>query len=194
MRRRGFTLPEVLLTAGLALLLFGLLTMVLVPSLRVWLRAREDSEAQQAVAVVAARVREEVRSAHPESLVCLGSPPGLVLLSWRARDGAPAWNERGELQWQKHLVVYLRPEAREVRIQELPLAAPASDPEQVRLESFTPHPRDPVVAHGIRRLEVAPAAEPGALTVSVEAECGDRRSTLRTSAAPVLQPEPSPSP
>lgn len=191
--RRGFSLIEVVIAGAVGLLLLGLLVLVLAPSLRIWLRTQEDAEAQQAVAVVAARLREELRAANPESVHVRTNPTAVLLLSWKNDQGGAEFTNLGEFLWQKRLVLYHRDDA--VWVQEEKLPAPSAEVEPVRLTTFTPSPRDHRIARGVKEFTLARDAVTGVITVRAMAETvNERRSVLETSVSPVLAPEPTASP
>lgn len=193
MRRRGFSLIEVLIAGAVGLLLLLVLVMVLTPSLRIWLRTQEDSEAQQAVAVVVARLREEMKAAHPDSVHVSSDPAALLLLSWKGDDGGPSFSPLGEFLWRKRLAIYHRDG--EVWVQEEPLPAPATEVEPLRATTFTPGPRDHRIARHIQELTLSRDPVTGVVAVRAVAETvNGRRSTLETSIAPVLAPEATASP
>lgn len=191
--RRGFSLIEVVIAGAVGLLLLGLLVLVLAPALRIWLRTQEDAEAQQAVAVVAARLREELRAANPESVHLLADPTAVLLLSWKNDVGGAEFTPLGEFLWQKRLVLYHRDDA--VWVQEVKLPAPSSEVEPVRLTTFTPSPQDHRIARGVKEFILSRDPTTGVVWVRLMAETvNKRRSVLETSVSPVLAPEPTASP
>ncbi|MBI3924868.1 MAG: hypothetical protein HY319_04955 [Armatimonadetes bacterium] len=211
--RRGFTVAEALVSGLLLVLILGLLLNVMVPVFRSWLRSDRRGQAQDQCALVVARLREEIRAAHPESVAAISDPvPAVLWVSSLDPQGRVMYDPyNNDMLWQRRSAMYLEPESGRVLFVETPDVdlQPSTPPGPVsRLDNpaetswFVPvsAPRARVVARNIAVFQVAwpDGTPPGPLDVRVESEVDGERSELITALVPLQSPAPgqpaSPSP
>jgi len=208
-RRRGATLVEILVGAGLLLLLLGVLFSVLIPAMKTWARSERHSEAQQAALLVSTRVARDYQFANPESVyvrqlpVTLPDGPArqdlLIFLSSLDENGQVAFDDGGDPLWQRRIVVYYDADRKQVRSQEIGLEPATVEPDPLVLDTFTPTPKDRIVARGVRSLAFD-LDKPPLLKIHVETRSEGYASAIDTASLPTFSSgipsaqTPSPSP
>lgn len=122
--RRGFTLAEVVVGGGLALLLTGLTVSVWVLGSRAWNRTYRLQRAQQATLVTLSRIQQDFRRSQPGKA---SLQSGLLVFPVFAHQGA--WDSTGNILWSGWVMYRWngRLERREVAISP-PLAQPVNRP------------------------------------------------------------------
>jgi len=143
--KRGFTLAEVLVGSGLAMLVLTVAVMVFIPALRVWNRGQARAEVQQAALVGGNWLRRDVEHAAPETLYWEGGGLRLVV------QGRPLKHDAtGASLWQEHVFYWLGSEG-DLHRQVRELTPPPSEPPVLGVP-----PRDPqarVIARNIYAFE-----------------------------------------
>lgn len=202
MSRRGATVIELLVAATLLMVVLAVLLLLGRPILRSWVHSDKRAHVQSQPALVVARMREEIRSAEPESVVVLDSPiPAVLFLSCLDETGKMAYDQHGELKVCRRVAIYYRRDLREVRCQtsrdldltgppvDEPMTAPAVDVMRRTdwLNSMLPQARR--LGSDIERFELG-HAEGQAVSVVVEALKNNERSLIDTSILPMLAAPP----
>ncbi len=130
--KRGFSLAEVLIASGLAMLVLTVGVMVFIPALRVWNRGQARSEVQQAAIVSGNWLRRDIEHAAPESIYWEGGGLRMVV------QGRPLeYDASGAAKWHEHVFYWLEKgdlhrQARELKpapTEPPVLPAPARDPQ-----------------------------------------------------------------
>lgn len=124
MRKRAFTLAEVLVGASLSLLILGLLVSVCLLMSRCWRKTSRLQTAQASTLVAVTRLREDYRQSKPGSASIQG--PVLSFLSDQDGSGLPAWDNTGALLWK--CWVQYRWHNQSLERRQVALAPPASEP------------------------------------------------------------------
>jgi hypothetical protein len=205
--RRGATLAEVLVAGALLAVVLGVVTLLLLPGWRAWMRGSAKSEVQQSALVVLTRVVGEFENANGASVSVQrndavdsdGKPvrrDAIIFLSDEDDHGRVQLGPDGDPIWQKRVVIYHDGDTEQVRSIAIPLPSPTVDPDPLLVSTFSPSPRDRIVARNVHSLafdwDMAPA-----LHVEVEAHTEKYASRFQSTVLPVLStfvPEPSPSP
>lgn len=199
-----------LVAGALLVVLFGLITLLLLPGWRAWTKGQRKSDVQQNGMVVVARVMEEFHDALSTSVVWhrvevadpLDGRPArrdsVLFLSDRDQWGNITASEEGDPIWQKRVVFYHDGDTEQVRSQEIPLGTPSTEPTPLRVGTFTPDAaRDRVVARHVRSFALN-WEQPPMLHVGVETRFEGVTTTYESSVTPLLAtflpPSPSPSP
>lgn len=106
--RRGFTLIDQLVVAGLLALLLTLTAQVLAPCLSVWQRSRTRSDLDQSARMLEYRLAEELRRSTAESVTVLaGELPAISFLSTRPASGTSYDGVTGRPIWTRVVAYYL---------------------------------------------------------------------------------------
>ncbi|MGE0495776.1 MAG: type II secretion system protein J [Vulcanimicrobiota bacterium] len=178
--KRGMTLAEVLVVAGLLALILSVAVMVFGPAVRSFRRGQDRAESQQTVAVAARWLKVDIQSAAPGSV--RWDTDQLVLVS---QGDPPAFEPDGEPRWTT-ILSYWKDAEGKLHRQSDPLGA--ADP-----ETASPAPHNPaarVVARNLSEFECATAGS--VVQVTLEAQKDDHRCRLETSFASTLAPLEAP--
>lgn len=220
MRRRGFSLTEVMVAGALLALVFGLLVQTLGPGFRAWMRGDRKSDAQQNALVVVSRIGEEIRHAHPDTIFVKQQTVHdakdnvdvrrdfISFVTAVGDDGKILLGPEGDPIWQRRVFYYHEGDNRQVRMQSIPLPSPAPvappepsptpllDPSPLILDSYTADSRDRVVARNVRALEMS--YETPNLSLQVDTMVDTYACHLQSTVTPIYVsfsvPVPSPSP
>lgn len=187
--RRGITLVEVLVAGGLFLLLLGILIAFIHSALRTWARSDVKAQVQQSAMVVTSLLMQEFRHSHAESVYIKKveatedeltvHQDAILFVSALDDRGRVRCDPLGNLIWQRSTVIYHDGRG-QVLWQQTPLAPPGTTPDPVRITSYTPSPRDHVVARLVRSLQLR-YDDKSKLQIAVETALEGQRSTLETS-------------
>lgn len=208
--RRGMSLAEVLVVAGLLAMLFGLILSALGPGFRAWVRGERKSDAQQNALIVLTRISQEFQNAHPLSLELTPAtafdPDGkevhrdsVTFLSCTNEVGDVQLGAEGDPIWQRRVVFYHDGDTEQVRSISIPLVPPTAEPSPMVASDHTPSPRDRIVARHVRSLQFSYDVPP-TLHISALSHVEACESLLESTVSPVLStlalaaPSPSPSP
>lgn len=189
------SLIEILVVAGLLLLIMTLVASFLLPGLRAYARSDARAQAQQNAFMTMSRIAHEVSFAHPSSVRGIAVPAtdaasgkagrrdGITFLSCTDPDGRILGDDGGDTLWQKRVVLYHAGDSLEVRQQEVFLSPAVSDPGPKVLDvgTYLPLPKDRVVARGIRWLQLDTGGP--AVRIAVEAQVGPYLADLETTAS-----------
>ncbi|MCA9791261.1 MAG: hypothetical protein KC910_05680 [Candidatus Eremiobacteraeota bacterium] len=156
--RRAFSLAEVLVAVGLALLLLTLLVGVLLPSLGAFRRTSSRVDMQQTALVSMRRIRHDLERSTPASVQVYASGGVCVLLIHRLKG----LDASGAREWEPKVVIYHFNPASARLVRELwPNSGTASTSEPQHLEDATlaalassVNPNQRVVAVGVDSFEV----------------------------------------
>lgn len=152
MKRRGaFTLAEVLVAAGVLLLLIGLCTEIFLIASKGLSKLRDQQGAQAAQLTVQTRMHHDAHRARNKSLLLQnGQPPGgwtLSMLTAETQNGLPAWDSTGQIIWQAWVQYRYRGDRHTLERQRQELSTPSADP------PATMPPAWPVTTEGHRLAE-----------------------------------------
>ncbi|MCA9790941.1 MAG: type II secretion system protein [Candidatus Eremiobacteraeota bacterium] len=179
--KRGMTLVEVLVVAGLLSLILTVAVMVFGPAVRSFRRGQDRAESQQTVAVAARWLKVDIQSAAPGSV--RWDTDQLVMVT---QGDPPAFEADGEPQWTT-ILSYWKDGQGELHRQSDPLGA--ADPEAAAPSAHNPAAR--VVARNLSQFECSTAS--AVVKVTLEAKKDDHRCRLETSFSSALAPmEPPP--
>ncbi|MBM3460519.1 MAG: hypothetical protein FJX76_00265 [Armatimonadetes bacterium] len=206
MRRRGFTLVEILVAGGLLLLLLGVVWYLLVPAWRAYMKGDRKSDVQRNSMVVGARIAQEFRNAYGSSVavkkIPVTTPDGevrqdaVIFLSDLDLRGDLQLTPDGDPIWQKRVVFYHDGETNQIRSKEIPLDPPSVDPDPLIVETFDRSPKDRIIARHVKELKFSWDLAPS-LQIIVQAEREGYTSRFETSVTPLLDafvpPPPPPS-
>lgn len=195
-RRRGVSLLELVVAAGLAGLVLALIVQVLRPGLRAWVKGAHKSEVQQGCLIALSRLTEEYRNAHADSVRVTNDVSrdeqgrerhrdAIVFLSLLDSKGRMATTPDGDPKWQRWVYLYHDGDGNHIRWQEIPLATPDVSPDLHAVPILVKSDTDRIVAHYVRSFDLDESALPR-LGITVEAESGEYRSANRSSALPNL--------
>ncbi|MGE0491149.1 MAG: hypothetical protein AB7S38_18215 [Vulcanimicrobiota bacterium] len=174
--RKAFSLAEVLVVAGLAVLLLALVVGVLLPSLGAFQRTSSRVDMQQTALVSMRRIRHDLERSTPASIQTY-SQAGVCALLIHRLQGLDATGAR---QWEEKVVIYHFHPATGKLVRELwPNAGTATTSGPQRLEEATlaaiaasQTPNQRVVARQVGAFEVE-ATNP--VTLHLEMSRGEHR-------------------
>jgi type II secretory pathway pseudopilin PulG len=119
-KRRGYSLVEVLVAAGIGLMILLVLGSCWSMASRAWAQARSLSTAQSSTLQIAYRMRADYTAAMPGSLQIAGNQ--ISFLS----DNAISWDQSGTAQWSHWVQYRYTPSAGTVERRSVALAGPVT--------------------------------------------------------------------
>lgn len=175
--KRGFTLAEVLVGGGLALLVLSVAVMVFVPALRVWNRGQARSEVQQAAMVGGTWLRRDIEHAAPETIYWEGGGLRMVV------QGRPLeHNAAGDALWHEHVFYWLG-DAGTLHRQARELDPPPSEPPALPVPARDPQAH--VIARNIYAFDCGVTGD--RVRYHLEASSRDHRYVLDGMATTILK-------
>jgi type II secretory pathway pseudopilin PulG len=179
----GFTLPEILVSALLILTVILIIYSLLATFQKYWVLTDARASCFLSVETASERIRREMRSSSFAGITdATASPlPALSFLSPRDADNRIVLDGSGGLQWQKHVIYYIRTDTGELMRREVPATGPTPLPPAV-LRTYCDG-TGAMVSAGISalRLQLYPADRKADLTLESRYYSGRSENTASSS-------------
>ena len=172
-------LAEVVVASMLASVVLLVLTLAGISASRTLRHGSRQSEVQRNGLLVARRLGEAIRNAHPDSLSAAADGSYVFCLSALSQSGEIGYTEFGQTLWQAWQCFYHDPERREIRLFQRDIT-PHWQPQlsSPPLLKSSQHPR---VARLVERLQCRVDEARSLLNVTVETKDEAYRTVLSTS-------------